>query len=58
MQTLQETFEEKFIDINKLRVALQFMQFPFVFYVNNTELTQEFFNLLGQTCFNLMLNQF
>ena len=31
MQTLQEKLEENFIDINKLKIVLQVMEFPFVF---------------------------
>ena len=31
MQTLQEKLEENFIDINKLKIVLQLMEFPFVF---------------------------
>lgn len=46
--SLQETFEENVIGANTPRVAFWFMQFPFVFYVNNIEFIQELFNSLDR----------
>lgn len=45
--SLKESNEECFDDINKFRSVFQFMQYPFIFDVNNTELKQELVNLLN-----------